>query len=158
MTKCPKCSYECQPDDAECSQCGTDLVYIQEKIAKKEAEAAEKEKEKKRAISRLVELIKKMNDDQLQSLIEFAEEIHRKKKRVHERIPCLIAADCVHQSRASNNYVKDISFGGVFIETGEPLSEGDEITMTLSLSHHVKPFKITGEVVRTASEGVRNGS
>jgi Tfp pilus assembly protein PilZ len=154
MTKCPKCSHECQPDDIECSQCGTDLVYIKEKIAKEKAEIAEREKEKKRAIARLVDLIKKMNDSQIQSLIEYAEELHSKKKRIHERISCLITADCVHQSHASNNYIKDISFGGVFIETGESLSEGDEITMTLSLSHHVKPFKITGEVVRTSPEGV----
>ncbi|MFC1828686.1 PilZ domain-containing protein [Thermodesulfobacteriota bacterium] len=154
MTKCPNCSHDCQPDDTECEKCGTDLGLVKLRIEKEEEEAAERQKEKKQKVARLVDLIKKMNESQLMSLLEYADELHGKKKRIHERIPCLISADCMHQGRASNNYVKDISFGGVFIEGAQPFGLGEVITMTLSLSHHVKPFKVTGEIVRTSDQGV----
>ena len=154
MTKCPKCGHPCQPDDTECSQCGTDLAYAKSRIEQEEAAAAEKQKEKKQKIARLVDLIKKMDDSQLVSLLDYADELHGKKKRVHERVSCLIMADCLYQGKAFNNYVKDISIGGVFIETEKPFDVGEEMTMTLSLSQHVKPFRVTGDIVRSAALGV----
>lgn len=154
MTECPNCGYACQPDDSECPQCGTDFAYIKTKQAKIEAEVAEKHKEKKERVARLIDLIKKMDDSQLQSLLQHAEELHGKKKRRHERIPCLVTADCLYKGRAFSSYCKDISLSGVLLETRESVTAGEEVTMTLSLSHHVKPFRVKGEVVRTTSEGV----
>ncbi|MFC1814042.1 PilZ domain-containing protein [Thermodesulfobacteriota bacterium] len=154
MTECPNCGQKCQPDDTECSQCGTDFNYLKIKISEEEAAVASKQQERTRLTTRLSELIKEMSEGQLASLVESAEEITGIKKRLHKRVSCLITADCLHQSRASNNYIKDIGFGGVFIETSEPFALGDEITLTLSLSHHVKPFKITGTVVRSVPDGV----
>jgi len=154
MTECPNCSKKVQPTDTECSHCGSDLTYIKQKLAEKEAQAADKELEQERVSSLLFELIEKMDESQLVYLLEKAEELHGKKKRVHDRVACLITADCVYQSRAFNHYVKDISFGGVFIETAESPPEGEEISMTLSFSHHSKPFKITGEVVRATPNGI----
>jgi len=154
MTECPNCGNKCQPSDAECSQCGTDFTYIKERITEEEEAAAAKHKERERLAARLFELIEDMSESHLASLIEHAEELQGIKKRKHKRLSCLITADCLHQSRASNNYIKDISFGGVFIETRESFAKGDEIRLTLSLSQHVKPFKITGEIVRTTAEGV----
>ncbi|MBW1841968.1 MAG: PilZ domain-containing protein [Deltaproteobacteria bacterium] len=154
MTKCPNCDHDCRPDDSECEKCGTDLVLVKSRIEKEESEAAERQKEKKQKVAKLVDLIKKMDESQLMSLLGYAEELHGKKKRIHDRISCMITADCLHQGRASNNYVKDISFGGLFIETTQPFNLGEEITMTLSLSHHVKPFKLTGIIVRTSPQGV----
>jgi Tfp pilus assembly protein PilZ/uncharacterized Zn finger protein (UPF0148 family) len=161
MTECPNCGKQVQGGDVECSHCGTDLAYVKQKLSEKEAEAAEKEakaaekkQEKKRVAQQLFDLIKKMSKDQMLSLLEAAEEIHGKKKRAHERFPCLITADCVYQDRAINEYVKDISEGGLYLETSESFDEGEEIAMTISFSHHSKPFKITGEIVRTTPQGI----
>jgi Tfp pilus assembly protein PilZ len=153
MTECPNCSQKCQPDETECTQCGTDFNYLKVKIADDDEAAVSKQQERKRLTTRLSELIKDMPESQLASLVESAEEITGIKKRVHNRVSCLITADCLHQNHASNNYIQDISFGGVFIETSEPYALGDEITLTLSLSHHVKPFKITGTIVREVPNG-----
>ncbi len=154
MTECPKCGKPVQPTDTECSHCGSDLSYIKQKLAEKEAQAAEKEREQQQVSSRLFELIEKMDESQLAFLLEKAEELHGKKKRVHDRVACLITADCIYQNRAYNHFVKDISLGGVFIETPDSPAEGEEISMTLSFSHHSKPFKITGEVVRATPNGI----
>lgn len=161
MTECPKCGHKGQPGDNECSHCGTDFTYIQTKQAEKqalqaqkEAQAAEVQMAQERIASRLLELIEKMDKEQLASMLEAAEELFGKKKRIHQRVACLITADCVYQNRASNHFIKDISLGGVFIETSESFSEGEEIAMTLSFSHHSKPFKITGEIVRSTPNGI----
>jgi Tfp pilus assembly protein PilZ len=86
--------------------------------------------------------------------LDFAEEMLGKKKRVHERVPCLITTDYVYKTRAYQAYIQDISLGGVFIETSDDISEGDEIRLTLSLAHFFKPFKISGEIVRRDKKGI----
>lgn len=154
MTECPRCNYKRQAEENECPHCGTDFTYIEQKLAREKAQIAEKELEKEHVSTRLPELIDMMSDDQLSNLLEYAEELYGKKKREHERYSCLITTDCVYQSRAFNDFIKDISFGGVFIETSESFSQGEEITLTISFSHYSKPFKITGEIVRIAPSGI----
>jgi len=161
MKECPSCSAECKPDETECPQCGADFAYLAEKIAEKEAaaakikEKAEKKKlRKKRIIERLAGLIKKMDDNQLISLLEKANDIFEKKDRTHPRLDCLVQAEYVIQNKAYQDYIKDISMGGAFIETSEKFDEGQDITMTLSLSHHVKPFKVIGKVARSMPDGI----
>ncbi len=154
MTECPRCGYKRQAEDTECPQCGTDFAYVAKKLAREKAVIAEKELEKERVSSRLSELIAKMTDEQLENLLEFAEELHGKKKRQHDRYSCLITTDCVYKSRAFNDFIKDISCGGVFIETKESFAPGEDITLTISFSHYSKPFKIAGEIVRIAPSGI----
>ena len=154
MTECPNCGNKAQAGEVECSHCGTDLAYVKEKLSRKETEDAEQKKKIERMNARLFGLIEKMTEDQLELLLESAEELHGKKKRVHDRYPCLITVDCVYQSRASNQFVKNISLGGVFIETRESFSEGEEVSLTLSFGHHSKPFRITAEIVRLIPEGI----
>lgn len=154
MAECPRCGYTRQAEDSECPHCGTDFAYVEKKLALKKAVIVEKELEKERVSSRLSELIGRMTDDQLENLLEFAEGLYGKKKRKHERYSCLITTDCVYKSRAFNDFIKDISFGGVFIETKESFSLGEDITLTISFSHYSKPFKIAGEIVRIAPSGI----
>ena len=154
MTKCPNCGNKAQAGEMECSHCGTDLAYVKEKLSRKETEDTEQKKKFERMNARLFELIEKMTEDQLELLLESAEELFGKKKRVHDRYPCLITTDCVYQSRASNQFVKNISLSGVFIETSESFAEGEEVSLTLSFGHHSKPFRITGEIVRLITEGI----
>lgn len=154
MRKCPKCGHQCQSGEAECPKCGTDFTYIEKKQAKAETEAAEKLLRKAKITARLFELINIMTEDQQTLILEYVEEMHVKKDRAHARIPCLLSTDYISQGRAHKNFIQDISTGGVFIETGESFSKGDEITLTLSLIGHYKPFKISGKIVRTDSQGI----
>ena len=152
--ECPNCGKKVQTGELECSHCGTDLAYVKEKLSRKETEDTEQKKKFERMNARLFELIEKMTEDQLELLLESAEELRGKKKRAHDRYPCLLTADCVYQSRAFNKFVKNISLSGVFIETSESFSEGEEVSLTLSFGHHSKPFRITAEIVRLTSEGI----
>jgi|GEM_PF-1849469 hypothetical protein len=77
-----------------------------------------------------------------------------KEKRKHPRKPCSIVVDYASRDRAFRDYIRDISSGGVFIETSKEFSIGDEIMMTFSISSKQKPFKFTGQVVRITNQGI----
>lgn len=154
MTECPNCKTKIRPGDPECHHCGTDITYIKKKQVEKEAQADKVKREAERVELRLDELIKSMSESQRAELLDLAEELHGRKKRAVDRFPCMITADCVYRTRAFNDFVRDISTGGVFIETGESLTEGEDILMTLSFSHHARPFRISGQVVRKTQKGV----
>jgi len=75
-------------------------------------------------------------------------------KRRHPRKPCSIVVDYASRDRAFRDYIRDISSGGVFIETSKEFSIGDEIMMTFSISSKQRPFKFTGQVVRITDNGI----
>jgi len=50
--------------------------------------------------------------------------------------------------------VKDISYGGMFIETVSPLDEGTLVIASLDASDFGKIIRVQGNVVRTTPEGV----
>lgn len=75
-------------------------------------------------------------------------------KRRHPRKPCSIMVDYATQDRAFKDYIRDISKGGVFIETSNFFDLGQEFIMTFSVPSQSKPFKFIGEVVRTDKRGV----
>lgn len=154
MQVCPKCGHERQAGENECPKCGTDLAYLEQKIAREATEKAGKEQKREMDIRQLVGMIQNMSEKDVSRLLGFAEELIGKKKRAHERIPCLISTDFVSQNRAYQDYIQDISRGGVFIETSGNFSEGEEIRLTLSLAHYFKPFKIKGVIVRRDRKGI----
>ena len=103
---------------------------------------------------RLFEVISDMSEEEQKQLLEELENRSAKKIRRHQRKDCLIRVDFAAKGRAFHNYIQDISVEGVFIETREAFSVGDELLLTISYSNEVKPFKINGSVVRIASNGI----
>ncbi len=154
MKKCPKCGNGCRPAEAECLQCGCDLIYYVKKLTKEKKAAADERVQRVRFTARLIRLVEEMSMDQLSELIEQAEKICGVNKRVHERIPCQLTADCVIDNFARQKFIRDISLGGVFLESPEKLPQGLSIPMTLSMAHHYKPFKIMGEIARNTPRGI----
>jgi len=52
------------------------------------------------------------------------------------------------------DYIKDISAGGVFIETRMPFSVGQEVSLAFPLPNYQKYIKIIGEIVRISPHGI----
>jgi len=103
---------------------------------------------------RLIEIISGMPEEEQKQLLEDLGNRSAKKIRRHPRIECLIKVDFAAKGRAFQNYIENISLEGVFIEARGAFSVGDELLLTISYSDEVRPFKITGEVVRIASGGI----
>ncbi len=75
-------------------------------------------------------------------------------RRQHSRTVPLVAVDFAVQGRAYRGFIHNISVGGAFIETRESFTVGSKITMTFLSSRDQKPIKITGEIVRSGSQGI----
>jgi uncharacterized protein (TIGR02266 family) len=104
--------------------------------------------------TRLIELIKKIPEEEQRALLKELEERLFEGKRKHERKPFLMAVDYSTQDHVYKDFIQNVSAGGVFIQTNMPFSVGQEVSLTFPLPNHKKHIKIIGEVVRTAPQGV----
>jgi Tfp pilus assembly protein PilZ len=66
--------------------------------------------------------------------------------RENPRKPCLINANYSIQNKDYKSYILDISIGGVFIETNEKFTIGQQIVLNFSLPNYQKPFKLAGTI------------
>ena len=112
------------------------------------------EADKSEVLTRLHELIKNMSREEQQSLLNELEERLLEKKRKHERKSFLTTIDYSNEKGSYRDFIKDISLGGLFIETRTSFSIGEIISMTLLLPEYNKKIKIEGEVVRIDKQGI----
>jgi len=101
-----------------------------------------------------VELITDMPEDKQQALLRDLEKETSKGARNHHRKPFIMVVDYVMQDRMYKDFIQDISAGGLFIETSQPFSVGQNVTLAFPLPNHQEHIKITGEVVRATPQGI----
>ncbi len=107
--------------------------------------------------ARLTRLISDMSETEKRELLERLEKWEQAKlkdARQHLRRQTSIYAVFSGQDCYFRDYIKDISTGGLFIETRSPLAVGQEIILILSLPSHERPIKIICEVVRATQQGI----
>ncbi len=102
--------------------------------------------------ARLLELIKKMCEDEQLTLLKELEKRIFKGRRKHEREPFFMVVDYSIEDRFYKDYIQDISAGGVFIETRMPFRAGQEVSLTFPLPNYQKYIKIMGEVARVTTQ------
>ena len=74
-------------------------------------------------------------------------------KRRHPRIPCSAPIEYIARDRTFRNLSRDISAGGLFVETWETFSVGETIAMTLPVEKQ-EPIQLNGKVVRIEKQGI----
>ena len=104
--------------------------------------------------ARLIELIKNMSEDEQRTLLKDLEEKPFEGRRKHVRKPFLMAVDYSTQDHVYKDFIQDVSTGGVFIQTHMPFTVGQEVSLTFPLPNYQKHIKVTGEVVRSTTQGV----
>ena len=104
--------------------------------------------------ARLVNLISNMPIQAQKILLTELEETVRIDRRKHSRKPYLGEVEYATEDRVYQEFIQDISAGGLFIETRSPLAVGQEITVILSLPSHERSIKIISEVVKVTQQGI----
>jgi uncharacterized protein (TIGR02266 family) len=104
--------------------------------------------------ARLIHLISKLPMDAQETLLGKLEQKMGIYSRKHTRKEYVTQVDFSTEDQAYKELVKDISPGGLFIETNAPLAVGQEITLLLSFQDRERPMKILGEVVRATDQGI----
>ena len=77
-----------------------------------------------------------------------------KKKRKDDRKRYLMAVDYAVNGHYFRDFIRDISQTGVFIKTSNPFPVGQEVLLSFMCPDNQKPFKITGEIVRSFPDGI----
>ncbi len=113
-----------------------------------------KQSKESSATARLFELIENMSEDEQLTLLKELKQRPFKERRKHERKPFFIVVDYSAEERVYKDWIKNISAGGVFIETHMPFSVGQEVSLTFPLPNYQKYIKIIGKVVRIDLQGI----
>jgi len=103
---------------------------------------------------KLFETIFKLDQEQQEKILKYAEELLVEDKRVSVRKACNIPVDYATRNRIYLDHIKNISKSGIFIETHKPLNIGDEILMSFNMQGYDRPIKIKGEIVYKSRLGV----
>jgi Tfp pilus assembly protein PilZ len=105
----------------------------------------------------IFEIINDMSDTEMRQLLKDLENWRKSKseKRKHTRkstpLEITYSSD---QRRIFEDFVRNISAGGLFIETNLISELGQSLTMTFSHPGSGEPIKVMGKVVRVDSEGI----
>ena len=77
-----------------------------------------------------------------------------KEKRVSQRIPSSSPVSYATRGIAYEDFLLDISAGGVFIETRAVFTIGQTLTLTFPMPGHQHYITVTGRVVRADGHGI----
>jgi len=117
-------------------------------------ETSESNIDKVSVAARLLNLILDMPVEQQLKLLKLLDNWKYKNVRNHPRKQWLIPVDLEIKDQAFKESIKDISNGGVFIETQTPFAKGQEIRLNFQLPNRSKLLKIVGEIARSTPQGV----
>lgn len=103
---------------------------------------------------RLVELIRKMPEEQQQRLLRDLENHRVPERRRAPRKSCDVAVDYESWEGIFPGFIQNTSPGGVFIKVSKSVSVGEEIALTFSSPGNKEPIKVVGKVVWSVPEGI----
>ena len=104
--------------------------------------------------SRLLNMVLDMPPEKQLELLALLDKWQHTGARKHNRKPWKIAVEYASGNRIYRDYIKDISNGGVFIETTTPFTVGQIIKMKFPLPNYQKLVKATGEIVWCSPQGI----
>ena len=107
--------------------------------------------------SRISEIISRMSEAESRKLLKGLEKWQQSRppdKREHHRKYTSIYAICETKNYNFRDFTKNISAGGVFIETGNTLSINEDLFMTLLHSGFEVPIRAGGKIVRVDPKGI----
>lgn len=107
-------------------------------------------------IARIFILIKQLDRDTLLLRLRSFKHPDFRWVREYPRLSCFLQVDFAAGGKAYRSCIRDLSAGGVFIETGESFKPGQEIALcfTLSESDEILPFKLKGRVMQLYPDGI----
>lgn len=77
-----------------------------------------------------------------------------REKRICPRTPLSMAVTYAARGEAYEDFIQDISAGGVFIETNAHFIAGQALSITLPLPGHQRFIQVSGVVVRVSPHGI----
>lgn len=108
----------------------------------------------KKLTEQLIRAVNNLSAERKKMLMELILEWERLDYREDSRINCFLAVDYSTQDRFYQDFINNLSNGGVFIETASKLQVGSKVSLAFSLPALNNSFKIDGMIVRTDDDGI----
>ena len=102
----------------------------------------------------MFDTILKLDRDQQERVLNYAEDLLYEDKRVAVRKKCEIPINYASYYRINTGQISNISQSGLFIETNNSLKVGDDIYMSFNMKGYDSPFKLKGVIVYRNRMGV----
>lgn len=103
---------------------------------------------------RLIQAVSKLSPQRKKMLDELLKEWDRLDYREDSRLSCFLPVDYSTRDRVYQDFINNLSQGGVFIETLSPFRLGQSLSLTFTITVLQKTFKISGTIVRTEQDGI----
>lgn len=108
----------------------------------------------KQLTEQLLKAVSSLSPERKKMLAALIQEWERLDYREDSRIDCFLAVDYSTKDRVYQDFINNLSNGGVFIETSAPFQVGQTVSLTFSIPSLDKTFKIAGMIVRTEQDGI----
>ena len=108
----------------------------------------------KKLTEKLIKAVNNLGVERKKMLMELILEWERLDYREDSRIDCFLAVDYATKDRFYQDFINNLSNGGVFIETASKLQVGSKVSLAFSLPALNNSFKIDGMIVRTDDDGL----
>jgi PilZ domain len=105
-------------------------------------------------IARFFLLINQLSEADLLRFMSRYEEKRFAMLREFPRVPCNITLDLAANGRAINCFAMDISAGGMFVESCEPFTMGQSVSICFSVADDLLALKLKGRIIRLEHGGV----
>jgi PilZ domain len=103
---------------------------------------------------RILSLVQNLSEGKKKLLLDLLVEWQQTENRSDSRISCFFPVNYTTPKRAYNDFIQDLSKGGLFIETRESLQVDDPVALTFSNPKSNTHFKMRGKIVRVEPNGV----
>jgi Tfp pilus assembly protein PilZ len=110
--------------------------------------------DEKKLTDRLIQAVAKLSPQRKKMLEALLNEWEQLDYREDSRIPCFLPVDYSTSDRVYQDFINNLSNGGVFIETVAPLRTNQSISLIFTVPSLQKSFKISGTIVRTEQDGI----
>jgi Tfp pilus assembly protein PilZ len=100
------------------------------------------------------EKISGLSEEKIRQFLNYLDEGQIPEKRRYDRKDFVRIIDYTVGERYYRDFIRDISGGGLFIETSNEFSAGQNIIMTFVSLDYQRPFKINGKIIHAQTDGV----
>ncbi len=108
----------------------------------------------KNLLNQIIEIVKNLPPESQNEVFCYLSESTESNNRKYFRKKLLMPIEYSINNRFHKDFIKDISQGGIFIETGKQLLVGQVISLTFTNPKNYKPIKTFGKIVRVEKNGI----
>ena len=105
-------------------------------------------------LDEIIKRIRNLTHDQQKEILEILKTWQAGKQREHQRLKTKVDIDVVVGDRVIQTDAKDISAGGIFINTSGKFETNKSVRVVFSVPGYDKPFKLQGMIVRVEQNGL----